>query len=124
MVTHHYAVQYTGRRRDTSRIDAMQATLRVFRDEEYFQYVVAIVSGVDLRLLGGERATTNEQLWWALCELAGRDVEAAVLNGSLPLPEATTAYEVFPSVEEALKLARHAEPIHDGGVVYEFDTSQ
>ena len=118
---HHYTVQYIERQRDTSRIDAVQARLRVFRDDEYFQFVAAVASGIDLRLIHGVRDLPNDQLWRAICELAGDQIRDAIHNGHLPLSKPIDAYEVFPNVEKALTVARQRDPLREGDVVSEFD---
>jgi hypothetical protein len=118
---HHYVVQHAGRQRDTSRVDAMQARLRVFRDEEYYQFVVAVASGIDLRLIHGVRDLPNEQLWHAICKLAARQIEEAIKGGDLPLSAPTDAYEVFPDVEQAVRDARNLPGISEGEIVDEFD---
>ena len=115
-----FKVEYTGRQRDTSRVDAMQARFRVFCNDDYFQFFSAVASGPDLRLLGLANATSNGQFWRAFAEGAGRLIEEAVLQGEVPLPDPTMAYEVFPDVESAIRAARHAEELHEGDVVYEF----
>jgi hypothetical protein len=48
---HVFTVEYDGWQRDTQRIDASRARLRVYRDDAYFQFYTAIVSGIGLRAL-------------------------------------------------------------------------
>jgi hypothetical protein len=100
-----FAVVYEGWIRDTSRIDAWQARLRVFRSDEYFQFVTAVASGPDLVLLRAEEATSPGRFRRAFAEAAVPSIRDAVTRGEIPLEDPTRAYEVFPDVRAAM---RHA----------------
>ena len=64
---------FAERQLDGSRVDvAVQACLSVFREDGYFQFVVALASDVDFRLRHGARDAPNEHLWNANRRLAAQ----------------------------------------------------
>lgn len=119
---HRYSVEYEGSMRDASRIDAQQLRLRVFRDGHYFQFITVPVPGPSLRgSLGLMRNTTLGQLWRAIAMAAGPRIEEAGRRGDIPLPDPTTAFEVYPDIEEAAKTAPKQTEVKEDEVVYTFE---
>lgn len=118
---HRYEVEYEGSMRDMSRIDAQQLRLRVFRDGEYFQFVIIPIAGPALRgVLGPLSDTALSQFWRAVAVEAGPLINAAVLRGDIPLPDPTQGFEVYPDLEAAGRAAPQEPAVGDDDVVYEF----
>jgi hypothetical protein len=119
-----YTVEYEGSIRDTSRIDAQQIRLRVFKDGEYFQFVTVPVPGPTFRgrfgLMGGLEVG---QVWWSVGQAAGPFIESAVDRGDLPLDSPIDAFEVLlpdAVLDRAIGQAEKASDVAMEKVVYRF----
>jgi hypothetical protein len=121
---HHYRVQYLGTIRDTSRLDAVQVRLRVFRGDDYFQFVTVPVPAPELRgSIGADAKVTPGQLWNAIATESRPQLEDAVRRREIPLDPPTTAFELLVDVGNAVRKARRGE-VADIGVnetAFEFD---
>lgn len=108
-----FKAEVGGWRRDTGRIDADQLRLVVYRDDDYFQFFTAIVPGIAFRVgLHGRSAdgVTLAQFRRAIAELAVTQIRQAIATGLAPRDgQRTTAIELFPDVDEAIRLARHQD---------------
>lgn len=118
---HAYEVTYAGSQRDTSRLDAQQVRLRVFRDGEYFQFVAVPLPGPKIRaVLGMLPNVSIGQFRRAVAEEAARYIEDATRRGEIPLTDPIQAYEVFVNIDEVGRKARYAEEVVDDDTVYRF----
>ncbi len=118
-----FRVEYENTIRDTSRVDALQVRLRVFRDGKYFQFVTVPVPAPELRgWIGADAEVTQGQLWAAVAQAACPLIEDAARRGEIPLANPTMAYEVYANVQTAVQKARYGriEEIAAGDTVCEF----
>src|SRR5581483_7072271 len=113
-----YTVQFDARERVRNRADAFQARLRMFREQNYVQFVTALAPG---RVESLPEVHANE-FWWSFSRLAGQLAEKALREGTIPLEDPTMAYEVHPDIETAIRLARRERTsVAPGAVVWEFE---
>ena len=61
-----YTVDFTSKN-DPTNVDAVNVGLRVSKDEEYFQFFLAAVSGVDL----ATASITPDDRWWSALAFVG-----------------------------------------------------
>lgn len=119
----HYTVQYLDRRRPADR-DAVALAFRVFRDDDYFQFVEAWVSGIALSTQ--RRSSVGADRFWAwLAREAVDEIAAAVERGEIPLGDPTTAFVVTPSVDAVMRRAEAAtiDALREETVIGEFEAS-
>jgi hypothetical protein len=120
----NYTVEYEGSIRDTSRIDAQQIRLRVFKDGEYFQFVTVPVPGPTFRgRLGLMSGLEVGQVWWSVGQAAGPFIESAVDRGDLPLDSPIDSYEILlpdAVLDRAIGQAGRAIDVAVDKVVYRF----
>lgn len=96
-----YTVKYLDRRRPADR-DAVALALRVFRDDDYFQFVEAWVSGIALSTQ--PRSSVAVDRFWAwFAREAVDEIAPAVERGDIPLADPTAAFVVTPSVERVVR---------------------
>jgi hypothetical protein len=122
---HFYRVEYDNTIRDTSRVDALQLRLRVYRDDDYFQFFTVTVPAPELRgFIGPDANVRRGQLWFAIAQAAGPHVEDAVRRGEVPLEDPRRGYEVFPDIERAVHRARRESgtlpEVQSDDTVFEF----
>jgi hypothetical protein len=119
-----YSVEYEGSIRDTTRIDAQQVRLRVFRGSEYFQFVTVPVPGPSFRRqVGLESGLEVNQVWWAVGHAAGPFIESAIARGDIPLDTPSNAYEVLlpdAVLNQAIAEARRGPDVVATPTVYRF----
>jgi hypothetical protein len=117
-------VQYDGWQRDTLRIDASSARLRVLNEDgTRFQFFTALVSGIGLRVaLGSARGVTVRQFRRAFADLAVDSIRQAITDGDVPLNDTSMAFEVFPDADQAARSARSVEDreYEEGEIIAEF----
>lgn len=78
--------------------------LRVTRDGEYFQFVEAIASGIDLT--ARRVSSISAELFWAwFAREAVELLKIEIKAGALPLSDPTQALRVSPSVDAAVRQA-------------------
>lgn len=116
-----YEVRYVDRRRPADR-DAVAVALRVFRDDEYFQFVEAIASGIALAMLSRSNVT-QDRFWAWFAREAVEELEVLISDGGLPLDDPTRAVIIQPSVERVMKRAEAAtiEALREGNLIASFD---
>jgi hypothetical protein len=111
-----YKVQYDGWQRDSRRIDAYQARLRVLREDGiYFQFFSAVMSGIAIRTgLGTENGLTAATFRNAVADVGSELARQAISERRAPLDEPTVAIEVFPDPEQVMQRATVARPTEYG----------
>jgi hypothetical protein len=83
-----YEVRYLSRNYPTN-IDGVAVGLRVERDDEYFQFFLPIVSGLDLATTNAPSPLT-EGWWQALAQLGAQDIGLMVTQqGAVPSEDPT-----------------------------------
>lgn len=105
-----YRVESDGWIRAGSRIDAEELRLRVFADDEYFQFFTGIVPGIDFRVaIHGPTNITLAQFRRAITDLTVELLRREVADGRAPLDDPTIAIELFPDTYEAARQARYVD---------------
>jgi hypothetical protein len=120
-----YRVVYDDYQTDTSRVDAGQIRLRVFRGDEYFQFVTIPIPRPELRRsVGGDSDVTMGRIWWHIAESIRPQLIEAIQTGAIPKADRTIAYEIESvTLDQAVRSALgDTDPEHTvipGEVVYE-----
>lgn len=116
-----YEVTYVDRLRPIDR-DAVVLALRVTRDGEYFQFVEAIVSGIDLALRR-RSSISVDRFWGWFARAAVELIEKEIRAGTLRLTEPTTAAFVAPDVGAVVRRAEAEtiEALRQDAVIAAFD---
>ncbi len=102
-----YVVEIDTWMRDTSRVDAWQMRLRVWRDGTYYQFFTVVVPGIDLAAEVSNRDQEFQTRFWRwLGKLAVDPIRQACESGQAPLPDPNTAIELRGDVRRAVANAR------------------
>ncbi len=80
--------------------------LSVYRDGEYFQFINAVASGIDLFHHGEETMTTSGRFWKAFALEAVPLIRLALVHGDIPLRDPIVPFEVRPDVHNAVEHSR------------------
>lgn len=99
-------MKYVDLRRPPDR-DAVAVALRVFRDDEYFQFVEAIASGIALAVQRQWRVS-RDRFWAWFAQEAVEELKALISRGELALDDPTKAVVIQPSVERVMRRAEAA----------------
>jgi hypothetical protein len=120
---HNYKVEFDGWKRDSSRVDASQARLRVYADGNYFQFFIATVAGIDAVSAERSPGVTRAGFRRAITDLAVEIIKAAIVAGDAPrLDNRLAAIELFPRADEAVRRATQVGGLdyQEGDVVTQF----
>lgn len=118
-----YTVKYLDRRRPADR-DAVALAFRVFRDEDYFQFVEAWASGIAFSTQR-RSSVASDRFWAWFAREAVDEIAAAVERGDIPLTDPTAAFVVTPSVDAVMRRAEAAtvDALREEAVIGEFEAS-
>ncbi len=117
----HHDVRYVDLRRPPER-DAVAVTLRVFREDEYFQFVEAIASGIALAVQR-QWNVIQDRFWAWFAQEAVEELKVLISRGELPLEDPTKAVIIQPSVERVMRRAEAAtiDALREDNVIASFE---
>lgn len=122
---HRYRAELEGWIQDPARVDALQLRLRVFRDEEYFQFFTITVPGPTFRVSihsADASGITFPQVQRAIAANALEEIRRRISSGEAPLANPTHAIDLLADVAYAIREARghSAAPFAEGETVAEW----
>lgn len=114
---HEYHAEFVGWQVDHSRVDASQVRVRIYRDEEYFQFFTGVVPGIVVEILGrGGPDGISPRLQRACARVVVRAAKERIVDGSVPLADPSNASEVLLS-HDAIEVAMRRGGLKDEPMV-------
>jgi hypothetical protein len=88
-------------------IDGRAVWLRVYRDDEYLQYVVVVIAGIDLATrFAADAEGDGVELWSTAIHVAVGELRSAIDTGEIPLEKSDSAYRIEPDFNQINALLR------------------
>jgi hypothetical protein len=118
----HFTITYHGKAWPAEH-DGVELRLRIWRDDDYFQFLTAAVSGIDL-VLTPKSILEDPRFWPAVARAAALVAEDAVRKGELPLADRARGYQVHVGIAgliQAMATGEVGSDLPENGVVHEFD---